>query len=53
MTAVRLAGAGVDVAVNFVKDEEGARRVVGDAEAAGVRSLAVRGDVSRLEEAGA
>lgn len=50
-TAVRLAEAGVSVAVNFLRDEEGARRVAGEVEAAGAKSLLVRGDVSALSEA--
>jgi 3-oxoacyl-[acyl-carrier protein] reductase len=49
-TARRLAEAGVNVAVNFLRDEEGARRVASDIEAAGARYLLVRGDVRKLSD---
>ncbi len=50
-TAKRLAEAGVNVAVNFLRDEEGARRVASEVEASGAKSLLARGDVRRLVEA--
>ncbi len=42
---------GARVAVNFVQDEEAARETVEAVRAAGAESFAVRGDVSRPEEA--
>ena len=47
----RLAEAGADVVVNYVRDEEGARETIAAAERRGVRALALRADVSRVEEA--
>jgi 3-oxoacyl-[acyl-carrier protein] reductase len=44
--AMRLAGAGWPVAVNYRVDHEGAERVVGEIVAAGGRALAVQGDVA-------
>ncbi len=46
-----LASAGVDVVVNYVRDEEAAASTVAGASAQGVKSLAVKADVSKLEEA--
>jgi 3-oxoacyl-[acyl-carrier protein] reductase len=43
---------GANVVINYLKDESAAREAVGFAEAAGVRALAVRADVSDLQDAG-
>ncbi|MBL8379823.1 MAG: SDR family NAD(P)-dependent oxidoreductase [Burkholderiales bacterium] len=48
--AVALAGAGADVAVNYVSDEASAQRVVERVRALGRRALAVRADVSRADQ---
>jgi 3-oxoacyl-[acyl-carrier protein] reductase len=45
-TALRLAQEGADVAVNYLRDADGAAAVVADAAAAGSRAIAVRADVS-------
>jgi 3-oxoacyl-[acyl-carrier protein] reductase len=50
-TAKRLAEAGVSVAVNYLRDEEGARRVAGEIEAAGARAFVVQGNVRSLSDA--
>ena len=42
---------GADVVINYVSDERAASEAVGKAEGYGVRALAVRADVSRLDEA--
>jgi 3-oxoacyl-[acyl-carrier protein] reductase len=42
---------GANVVINYVKDEGAAAETVKHAEGAGVKALAVRADVSRLEEA--
>jgi 3-oxoacyl-[acyl-carrier protein] reductase len=42
---------GVNVAINYVRDEGAASETVKAAEALGVRAVAIRADVSRLEEA--
>ena len=42
---------GANVAINYLKDEEAAAETVKAAEALGVRALAIRADVSHLEEA--
>lgn len=44
--AWRLASSGADVVVNFVRDEEAARKLIDEAVAAGLRIEAVRADVS-------
>ena len=44
--ALAFAAAGLDVAVNYSSSEQQAAKVVGEAEAAGARALAVRADVS-------
>jgi 3-oxoacyl-[acyl-carrier protein] reductase len=44
--ALRLAGEGWPVGVNYRSDEEGAARVVKDIEAAGGRAIALQGDVA-------
>lgn len=51
-TAVRLGREGAAVGVNYRSDEEGARTVVRKIEEAGGRAIAIRGDVSREEDAG-
>ena len=48
-----LADAGVDVAINYVRDETAAEEARRSAEGRGVRAMIVRGDVSRVGEAGA
>ena len=47
----RLAEAGVNVVINYVRDEAAADEARRAAEGHGVRALSVRGDVSRLGEA--
>ena len=42
---------GADVVINYVSDERAASEAVGKSEGYGVRALAVRADVSRLDEA--
>lgn len=49
--ALRLAEAGVQVAINYLAAEGAAAEVVGQAERAGVRALKARADVSRPEDA--
>jgi 3-oxoacyl-[acyl-carrier protein] reductase len=49
--ALRLAECGVRVVVNYLRDESGAREVVGLAQARGVAAISVRADVSKLEDA--
>jgi 3-oxoacyl-[acyl-carrier protein] reductase len=46
-----LASSGTHVAVNFAHDEEAAAATVSMAEAYGVKALAIRADVSQLDEA--
>src|SRR5438309_6716312 len=48
--ALRCAGAGADVAVNWLDDEAAAKRVANEVRAAGQRALAVRADLGRLGE---
>src|SRR5205814_6306725 len=48
--ALRWAGAGADVAVNWLDDEAAAKRVADEIRAAGRRALAVRADLGRLGE---
>src|SRR5437763_14405109 len=48
--ALRCAGAGADVAVNWLDDEAAAKRVADEVRAAGRRALAVRADLGRLGE---
>lgn len=50
-TALLLASQGYAVVVNFHKDEEGALRLLSRIEQAAGRAVAVRGDVSRREDA--
>lgn len=50
-TAQRLAEAGANVVVNYLRDEAGALRVVAEVKAAGARALALQGDVRRLSDA--
>ncbi|OHV07586.1 SDR family NAD(P)-dependent oxidoreductase [Kushneria phosphatilytica] len=49
-TAVTLARAGCDVAINFLHSDEAAEAVVNEIEAQGCRALAVRADVAVGEE---
>ncbi len=49
-TALRLARAGADVAINFVTNESGAREVANEVLALGSRALLVKGDVSEEED---
>ena len=49
--AVALARAGVNVALNYLSNEEGARSAVSEVEAFGVRAVAIKADVSVLEDA--
>lgn len=42
---------GANVVINYVKDDQAAAETIKAAEAFGVRALAIRADVSRLEEA--
>lgn len=49
--ALLLASAGADVAINFTRDEEAATATVNLARAEGVKAIAIRADVSRLDEA--
>jgi glucose 1-dehydrogenase len=48
--AIGLARAGADVIVNYVTNEPAARQVVGTIEAAGVKGLAIKADVSQEAE---
>src|SRR2546430_15463090 len=48
--ALRCAGAGADVAVNWLDDEAAAKRVADEIRAAGRRALAVRADLGRRRE---
>jgi glucose 1-dehydrogenase len=48
--AIGLARAGADVVVNYVTDEDAARKVVGSIEAEGARGLAIEADVSKEAE---
>ncbi len=50
-TAVRLAEAGANVAINYLERDEQARSAMQQITDAGVHSVAVRGDVSRTEDA--
>ncbi len=50
-TVQRLAELGASVVVNYSRDEQAAAEIVREVEALGVKALAVRADVSRLEEA--
>lgn len=52
-TALRLAEAGADVVVNFIRDEAAAEEVARSARAFGVRALAVRADVAEVGQAAA
>lgn len=45
--AIGLARAGADVVVNYVTNDEAARKVVGSIEAEGARALAIEADVSK------
>jgi 3-oxoacyl-[acyl-carrier protein] reductase len=48
--ALRLAQEGADVAITYVRDEDGAREVVRKIEAAGRRGLALRADAADAQE---
>lgn len=50
-TALRLAEAGANVVVNYFQHQRDAERVVGECENFGVRAVAVRADVSKVDEA--
>lgn len=50
-TVLELARAGANVAVNYLKDESGARIVAGEAQSLGVETLTIQGDVSNPAEA--
>ncbi|HYJ47100.1 MAG TPA: SDR family NAD(P)-dependent oxidoreductase [Pyrinomonadaceae bacterium] len=50
-TALRLAEAGADVVVNYVNNEAAAEEVARRVREAGARAIAVRADVSRVDEA--
>lgn len=50
-TVLEFARAGASVAVNFLRDERGAKEVAAEAERLGVEALLVRGDVQSLEDA--
>jgi 3-oxoacyl-[acyl-carrier protein] reductase len=50
-TALRLAEAGANVVVNFLKSEPGANEVVKECEARGVEAIAIQGDVSEWQAA--
>ncbi|MFL6231298.1 MAG: SDR family NAD(P)-dependent oxidoreductase [Pyrinomonadaceae bacterium] len=50
-TAKRLAQAGVQVAINYLRDEAGAAETAREVEEAGARALCVRGNVSKVGEA--
>jgi len=50
--AVALAGAGCDIALNWLDDEAAARAVAAEVEALGRRALLVRGDVSSVADCG-
>jgi 3-oxoacyl-[acyl-carrier protein] reductase len=50
-TVLGLAELGASVVVNYAQDEGAAKATVSEAEAAGVKALAVQADVSLLEEA--
>jgi 3-oxoacyl-[acyl-carrier protein] reductase len=50
-SAKRLAEAGVNVSINYLRDEAGARRVAKEIEAAGAKALTVQGDVRSLADA--
>ncbi|MGW1660873.1 SDR family NAD(P)-dependent oxidoreductase [Streptomyces microflavus] len=50
-TALRLAEAGVDVAITYVQDEEGARAVVAKIEGTGRRGVALRCDAADADTA--
>jgi 3-oxoacyl-[acyl-carrier protein] reductase len=50
-TVQRLAELGASVVVNYSRDEQAAAKIVREVEASGVKALAVRADVSLLEEA--
>lgn len=50
-TVLALARAGASVAVNYLRDERGARETAREAEDNGVEALTVQGDVQRLEDA--
>jgi 3-oxoacyl-[acyl-carrier protein] reductase len=52
-TALRLAEAGADVVVNYIRDEVAAEEVAGLVRELGVRALVVRADVSDLDQADA
>ena len=47
--ALRLAGEGCDVAVNYLRNRENARAMTAEIEAHGVRALAIRGNVGNEE----
>jgi len=48
---LRFAELGADVSINYVRNENAAARVVSEAQAQGVKTLAVQADVSRLKDA--
>ncbi len=48
--AMKLADEGVNVAVNYNRSEDAAHKVVADLEAVGVKSIAVHGDVSQVDQ---
>jgi 3-oxoacyl-[acyl-carrier protein] reductase len=50
-TAQRLAEAGANVVVNYLRDEAGALRVAEEVKAAGARALPLQGDVRKLSDA--
>jgi 3-oxoacyl-[acyl-carrier protein] reductase len=52
-TAVRLAADGMDVAVNYVRDEAGARHAAKEIEALGRKALVVQADVARWSDVAA
>lgn len=51
LVSERLADAGADVVINYLRDERAAEEVRAYAERAGVRAVVARGEVSRLEDA--
>ncbi len=50
-TVQRLAELGASVVINYARDEQAGAATVAEAEKLGVKAIAVRADVSRLEEA--
>ena len=53
MIALKLAGAGADVVVNYVSREEEAQKVVAEIQRCGAKAYAHRADVSSEAEPGA